>query len=188
MRPHSLVLGGEQAERHEHGRSRRHRTELPRPSDQEVEHRRHQGHRGGEGRPDPEPFHPLPVAADGPDVATAHRCDRQHPDDGPADRAVGQAQRPLVHHEHEPDRDGSEVASACHDTPDQVVQPAIGEGEEEVERDRRHHEGGQRADVARTAGRVRRLRLAARSQRHGRNQGIDRRQKVERGGLALPAL
>ena len=62
---------------------------------------------------------------------------------------------PVVQDEHEsrrrPPRGSRSTAS---DTPDGVVQPAIGQGEEEVERDRGHHEGGQRGDVPRAARRM----------------------------------
>ena len=72
------------------------RAELSGPAHQEMEHGDHQRHRGREGHPDPEPFHPLTLVPDRPDVAAAHRCDRQDTRNGPADRAVGQGERPVV--------------------------------------------------------------------------------------------
>ena len=188
VRSHPPVLAGQQTERHEHGCSRRDRTERSRPTDQEMEHRRPQRHRGRQGHPDPEPFHPLPLVPDRSDVAAAHRGDRQEPGNRPADRAVGQGEGPLVQDEHEPDGDRGHVAGQRHRPTDGVVQPAIGQGEEEVERDGGHHEGGERRDIARTARRVHHLRPAAGRQRHGRHQGVDGGQQMEGGRRAPGAV
>ena len=39
------------------------------------------------------------------------------------------------------------IAAHRHAPPDGIVQPTVGQGQEEVERDRRHDEGGKRGDV-----------------------------------------
>ncbi len=152
-----LAFPGQQAQRDEDCRRRGHRAERSRPADQKVEHRRHQCDRGRKSHPDPEPLHPLPVVPDRPDVTGSHRCDRQRYSNRPADRAVGQAEGPLVDDEHEANGDGHHVAAHRHEPTHGVVKPSVGQSEEEVERDSRDDDGGQRRRVPGAARRMHRL-------------------------------
>ena len=73
----SLGLAGQEAERDEHGGAGGDRAQWTGPADQEVEHGRDQRDCGRQAHPDAEPLQPLAVVPDRPDVAAAHRSDRQ---------------------------------------------------------------------------------------------------------------
>ena len=151
---HSLALPGQEAQGDEHRRRRRHRAELARPADQQVENRRHQCDRGRKGHSDPEPLHPFPVVPDRPDVTATQRCDGQRSRNRPADRAVGEAEGPLVDDEHEADGDGDHVPAHRHEAAHRVAEPSVGQGEEKMERDGRDDDGGHRCHAPGAAGRM----------------------------------
>ena len=188
MWAHRFALGGQQTDRHEHGRSCGDSTELPGPPDQQVEDRHAQRQRGGRGHADAEPLHPLAVVADRSDVAASHRGDGQRSRDGPAHGAVGQAERPVVEDERQSDGHCDRIPADGQRAPDTVAEATVGQGEEEVEGDGGDDQGGQCGHVPRTARCVRHLRLPARSQGHRSKQRVRCCQQMEGGGLGPDPL